>query len=102
MEITKRKQLKKALSVPAPPVKALSVSAPPVKPLSVPASLLKALSVPAPPVKALSVPAPIIATSRGISGSYKYKITPADLQLEQQAFEAGEGVSIIVVHGRGL
>ena len=61
----------------------------------------KALSVPA-PVKALSVPAPSIATSRGISGSYKYKITLADLQLEQQAFQTGEGISIMTAHGRGL
>ena len=61
----------------------------------------KALSVPV-PVKALSVPAPTIVTSRGISGLYKYKITPEDLQLEQQAFQTGEGRSIMIAHGRGL
>ena len=27
-------------------------------------------------------------------GSYVYNVTPGDLQMEQQAFEAGEGVSL--------
>ena len=33
-------------------------------------------------------------TSGSGSGSYIYTITTADLQLEQQAFEPGEGVSV--------
>ena len=52
-----------------------------------------------PPVEASVTPAAKTARTDGGSslrtvtiGSYKYTITPEDLQLEQQAFEAGEGV----------
>ena len=44
----------------------------------------------APPSTGHSNPAVPIKTIQ--CGSYKYLVTPSDLQLEQQAFKPGEGV----------
>lgn len=35
-----------------------------------------------------------VPTDPKIIGKYTYSVTPADLEREQQAFEAGEGVCI--------